>query len=163
MRRGSATPSSASWVGMLRLRGSFAALAPAPLSMTMGLIHDIGIHYPLLLQVMGDRVLSQQRRLQADFGADPFAFVVGGAGSVVAAAAAAELRAEVGLWISSYWRISRHASSPTVPLTSILSLTTAIPGKLFHHRVTEAQRKNLGFLCASVVRTVLKQRTNGTA
>ena len=41
-------------------------------------------------------VLSQKRRLQADFGADPFAFGVGCVGGMIAAASAAELRAEVG-------------------------------------------------------------------
>ena len=45
---------------------------------------------------MRDRVLRQKRRLQADFGADPFAFRVRSVWRVVAASTAAELGAEVG-------------------------------------------------------------------
>jgi hypothetical protein len=45
---------------------------------------------------VGNGVLGEERRLQADFGADPFAFVVRSIGRVIAASAAAELRAEVG-------------------------------------------------------------------
>ena len=40
-------------------------------------------------------VLRQKRRLQPDFGADPFALGMGSVGRMIAAAAAAELRAEV--------------------------------------------------------------------
>jgi hypothetical protein len=41
-------------------------------------------------------VLRQKRRLEANFGADPFAFGVWGIGRMITSAAAAELRAEVG-------------------------------------------------------------------
>jgi len=44
---------------------------------------------------MGDGVLSQKRRLQADFGADPFAFVVGPVQRMIATAATSELRTEI--------------------------------------------------------------------
>lgn len=62
----------------------------------MLLLNYIRIHHPLLLQVVRDGVLRKQWGLQADFSADPFAFVMRGVRSVVAAAAAAELGAEVG-------------------------------------------------------------------
>ena len=57
---------------------------------------DISVEHALLLQVVRHGVLGQKRRLEADFGSDPLAFGVGGAGRVIAAAAAAELRAKVG-------------------------------------------------------------------
>ena len=44
---------------------------------------------------MRHRVLGQQRRLQADFGPDPFALAVRRFGRMIATASAAELRAEV--------------------------------------------------------------------
>jgi hypothetical protein len=49
-----------------------------------------------LLEILGDGVLGQERGLEADFGADPFAFGMGSIRRVVAAATAAELGAEVG-------------------------------------------------------------------
>ena len=48
-----------------------------------------------MFEVVGHGVLGQERGLQADFGADPFAFAVRLIWGVIAAAAAAELRAEV--------------------------------------------------------------------
>jgi hypothetical protein len=45
---------------------------------------------------MRDGVLGEERGLEADFGADPFAFGVGSIGGVVAASGAAELGAESG-------------------------------------------------------------------
>ena len=60
-----------------------------------GLFH-VGVEDALLLQIVRHGILGQERRLQADFGADPFAFCVRGVGRVVAASAAAELRAEIG-------------------------------------------------------------------
>jgi hypothetical protein len=45
---------------------------------------------------MGNGVLGQERGLEADFGADPFAFGVRGIGSVFAVCAAAEAGSEVG-------------------------------------------------------------------
>src|SRR5579863_805240 len=60
------------------------------------LVHHVGVQHAVLLQVMGDGVLGEERGLQADFGANPFAFVVRSAGSMVVGAAAAKLRAEVG-------------------------------------------------------------------
>ena len=59
------------------------------------LLH-IGVEDPFLFKVVGHRVLRQERGLEADFGADPFAFCVRRVGGMVAASAAAELRAEVG-------------------------------------------------------------------
>src|SRR5215469_4013928 len=59
------------------------------------LLH-IGVEDAILFQVVGHRVLGQKRRLQADFGADPFAFAVRLVGCVIAAAPTAKLRPEVG-------------------------------------------------------------------
>src|SRR5882672_5827294 len=60
------------------------------------LVYDIGVEHALLLQIVRDGVLGQERGQEADFGADPFAFGVGRVGGVVAAATAAKLRTEVG-------------------------------------------------------------------
>jgi len=43
---------------------------------------------------MRNRILSEKRRLQPDFGADPLALRVRGIGGMLASAAAAELRSE---------------------------------------------------------------------
>lgn len=59
------------------------------------LVLHIRVEHALLLQVMGHGVLGQKGRLQSDFGADPFAFGMGGVGRMVAASAAAELGTEV--------------------------------------------------------------------
>jgi hypothetical protein len=59
------------------------------------LVYDVGIHDAVLLQVVRDGVLGKQRGLQANFRANPLAFIVRRIGGVVAAAAAAELGAEV--------------------------------------------------------------------
>jgi hypothetical protein len=59
------------------------------------LLHNIGIKHPVLLQIMRDCVLSQKRRLQADFSADPFSFVVGSVERMVTTSATAELGAEI--------------------------------------------------------------------
>src|ERR1700758_3796983 len=59
------------------------------------LLH-IGVEDALLLEVVGHSVLRKEGRLQADFGADPFALGVRSVGRMVAAPSAAELRAEVG-------------------------------------------------------------------
>lgn len=61
----------------------------------LGLFH-ICVEDAFLFQVVRHGILGQKRCLEADFGADPFAFSVGSVGWVVATAAAAELRAEVG-------------------------------------------------------------------
>ncbi len=60
------------------------------------LLHYIGIEDAVLLEVVGDGVLGQERGLYVDFGADPFSFVVGLVERVIATSAAAELRTEVG-------------------------------------------------------------------
>jgi len=66
-----------------------------PLSLrVVGLFH-VSVEDAFLFQVVRHGVLGEKRRLEADFGADPFAFGVGSVGWVVAASAAAELRAEV--------------------------------------------------------------------
>jgi hypothetical protein len=59
------------------------------------LLH-IGVEDTLLLKVVGHGVLCQEWGLEADFGADPFAFRVWGVGRMITASAAAELGAEVG-------------------------------------------------------------------
>ena len=61
----------------------------------MGALLYVGVEDAFLLQVVGHGVLGEERRLETDFGADPFAFGVGDIRFVVAAASAAELRAEV--------------------------------------------------------------------
>ena len=48
------------------------------------LVDYVGVEHAVLLQVVGDGVLGQQRRLQLDFGADPFALGVRGVGWMVA-------------------------------------------------------------------------------
>src|SRR5690348_12015018 len=60
------------------------------------LLDYIGVEHAVLFEIMGNSVLRQKRRLEADFGADPFAFLVRLIERVVAASATAELRAEVG-------------------------------------------------------------------
>src|SRR5208282_1070643 len=64
---------------------------PAPNS----LLH-VRVEYALLLQIMRHGVLGQKRRLQPDFRANPFALAVRRVGCVIAASAAAELRAKIG-------------------------------------------------------------------
>ena len=61
----------------------------------VGLFH-ICVQNSFLLEVVRHGVLGEKRRLEADFGADPFAFGMGCVGRVVTAAATAELRAEIG-------------------------------------------------------------------
>jgi len=61
----------------------------------VGLFH-ICVQNAFLLKVVRHGVLGQKRRLETDFGADPFAFGMGCVGRMVAAAATAELRAEIG-------------------------------------------------------------------
>ena len=58
------------------------------------LVH-VGIEHALLLQVMGHCILRQEWSLEANFGANPFAFRVGLIGRVVAASSTTELRAEI--------------------------------------------------------------------
>ncbi|MBZ5689406.1 MAG: hypothetical protein LAP86_30770 [Acidobacteriia bacterium] len=60
-----------------------------------GLLY-VGVEDAFLLQVVRHGVLGEKRCLEADFGAYPFALGVGSVGWVVAAAAAAELGAEIG-------------------------------------------------------------------
>jgi hypothetical protein len=55
----------------------------------------VRVENAFLLKVTGHGVLRQKRRLEPDFGADPLALGMGSIGRMVAAAAAAELRAEV--------------------------------------------------------------------
>lgn len=59
------------------------------------LLHHIRIQYAILLEIMGDGVLGQQRRLQADLGAYPFAFAMLSVEWVIATSATSELRAEI--------------------------------------------------------------------
>jgi hypothetical protein len=59
------------------------------------LLH-IGVEHTLLLKVVGHGVLCQEWGLEADFGADPFAFGVRSVGGMIAASAAAELGTEIG-------------------------------------------------------------------
>src|SRR6185312_1633817 len=58
------------------------------------LFQHVGIEHAVLLQIMRNRVLRQQRRLQADFRSHPLAFAVGRVLGVAAGPAAAELRAK---------------------------------------------------------------------
>ena len=105
--------------------------------MRAGLLH-VGIEYPFLLQVMGHGVLGQERRLEPDFGANPFAFGMGRVWRMVAAATTAELGAEVRA-------------------LNLIKLTDLAPGGIAHgagnvdlklqnrHKnqfTTEAQRRN---------------------
>ena len=48
------------------------------------LVHHVCIQHAVLLEVMRDSVLGQQRVLQLDFSADPFALGVGHVGCMVA-------------------------------------------------------------------------------
>jgi hypothetical protein len=58
-------------------------------------LDNICIEYAILFEVVGNRVLSQQRCLQTDFSPDPFSFVVGGVERMIATSAAAELWTEI--------------------------------------------------------------------
>src|SRR5437879_1245757 len=91
---------------------------------------------------MRDGVLRQKRRLQPDFGADPFAFSVRRVERVIAASAAAELGTKIGALDLSNCRSLRQASSPTVPETSILSFTNAISKIVSpkRHKATEKMK-----------------------
>src|SRR5580700_2676421 len=60
------------------------------------LLYDIGVEYAVLLQIMRDGVLGEERRLELDFGTDPGALWVWSILRVVAKSAAAELGAELG-------------------------------------------------------------------
>src|SRR5450631_500019 len=60
------------------------------------LFHYVRIQHALLLQIMRDRVLRQQRRLQFDLGANPFPFAMRQIGGMLAIAARSEFRAEGG-------------------------------------------------------------------
>ena len=71
-------------------------LSVSPSSPCFGSLFYIGVENAFLLQVVGHGILGKKRRLEADFGADPFAFGVRGIRRVVAAASAAKLRTEVG-------------------------------------------------------------------
>lgn len=55
----------------------------------------VGVENAFLLQIMGHAVLSQKWSLDADFGADPLAFVMWLIGRMVTSSAAAELRPKV--------------------------------------------------------------------
>ena len=65
------------------------------IGITQQLFHDIGVEHALLLQIMRNGILGQKGRLEPDFGANPFGFGMGFIRRVIAASAAAELRAEV--------------------------------------------------------------------
>ena len=60
------------------------------------LINHVGVQHAFLLQIVRHGVLRQKGSLQPNLGADPFAFAVRRVQRVVATAAAAELRAEIG-------------------------------------------------------------------
>src|SRR5712692_4474307 len=60
------------------------------------LLHDIGVEHTLLLQIIRNCILRQKRRLEPDFGSDPFPLGVGSIRGVIATATTAKLRAEVG-------------------------------------------------------------------
>jgi len=57
-------------------------------------LDHVRVENSILLEIMRNGVLSEKRRLQSDFGADPFALRMRGIGGMVASAAAAELRSE---------------------------------------------------------------------
>jgi len=57
---------------------------------------DVGVKDAVLFEVVGHGVLGQERVWEANLGADPLAFGVGLVWGVVATAAAAKLRAEIG-------------------------------------------------------------------
>ena len=56
----------------------------------------VGVEHAFLFQVVRHRVLGQKRRLEPDFGANPFALPMGRIGRMIAASSAAKLWAEVG-------------------------------------------------------------------
>jgi len=58
------------------------------------LFDHVRIEHPLLLEVMRNGVLGEQRRLQANLGADPFAFRMRLVSGVLAGDARSELRTE---------------------------------------------------------------------
>jgi len=60
------------------------------------LVDYIRIQHAILLQIMRNGVLGQERRLQLYFGANPFALGVRRVRGMIAAPAAAELWAEIG-------------------------------------------------------------------
>jgi len=59
-------------------------------------LFHVGVEDTFLLEIVRHGVLGQKRRLEPDFGANPFTFAMWCAGRMVAASAAAELRAEIG-------------------------------------------------------------------
>ena len=59
------------------------------------LLHHVCVEHAVLLEVMGDCILCQERCLHADFSADPFTFVVGRLERMITTSAAAKLRTEV--------------------------------------------------------------------
>ena len=60
------------------------------------LLRDVGVEHAILFQIMGNGILGEKRRGEPDFGSDPFTLGVRSGGRMIASAAAAELRAEVG-------------------------------------------------------------------
>src|SRR5579859_24193 len=79
------------------MQRSFASLRMTGpiLGRNLSLLLHIGVEHTFLLEIVRHSVLSQKRRLQPDFGADPFALGVRSVGRMVAASATSELRTEV--------------------------------------------------------------------
>lgn len=59
------------------------------------LLHNVRVQHAFLLQIMRNRILGQQRRLQANFRAYPFALPVGRIRRMIARASTAELGAKL--------------------------------------------------------------------
>jgi len=57
--------------------------------------HHVCVEYAVLLQIVRNCILGEKRRLQPDFSADPFAFLMLRLERVIAASAAAKLRAKI--------------------------------------------------------------------
>ena len=60
------------------------------------LLHDVRIQYAFLLQIVRDRILREQRRLHANFGAHPFTLPVGRIRGMIARTFRSEVGAKRG-------------------------------------------------------------------
>src|ERR1017187_943391 len=92
---------------------------------------------------MRNRILGQKRRLELDFGSDPFAFGVRRIRSVIAASAAAKLRAEVGA-LDLVERLDLAPGFVTDSSGDVdFQSHDQHRAKTIHHGDTESLRKNI--------------------
>jgi hypothetical protein len=99
----------------------------------------VGVEHAFLLEIMRHGVLRQKRRLQADFGSDPFAFEVRRVGWMLAGSAAAELRPE--FCALDLIKLLEFAPGGIADGAGYVDFEFENGHKVFHHRDTEAQRK----------------------